>query len=272
MRFSGTAARVERAFHTGLADYRLRDGSVRRAATSAVTLPAAIAGSVAAVVCLNDLVQPEPVGVLRAPASARGKIRAPRTARFGHPAGAPRACAGATAAAHQFGGLTDDQIARAYGAFGLYGSGDLGAGQHIAVYELEPFQRSDVKTFDTCYFGATAAASMLKRLHVIKVDGGQPAGTGSGEAILDVEDISAIAPQATIDVYEGPSYGTDGTDYDPVDNYAAIIDADQDQIISSSWGLCEQAIELGQPGLQQAENLLFEQAAAQGQTVFGAAG
>jgi len=271
MRFSGTAARVEAAFHTGLESYRLRDGSIRRAATSAITLPSAIAGSVAAVVGLDDLVQPQPEG-LRPPASARGRIRAARTVRFSHPPGSPKACAGATAAAHQFGGLTDDQIARAYGGFGLYGGGDLGAGQHIAVYELEPFLRSDIKAFDTCFFGAAAAASMLKRLHVISVDGGQPAGTGSGEAVLDVEDISAMAPQATIDVYEGPSPGTDGVDYDPVDNYAAIIDADHDQIVSTSWGLCEQAIESGQPGLQEAENLLFEQAAAQGQTVFSAAG
>jgi Pro-kumamolisin, activation domain/IPT/TIG domain len=272
VRFSGTARQVEGAFHTRLENYRLRDGSVRRAATSSITLPSTISGSVAAVVGLDDLVQAHPVGVLRAPASDSGKIRSPRTVSFSHPPGSPKACPAATVAARRLGGLTDDQIGHAYGAFGLYGSGDFGAGQHIALYELEPFLRSDIKTFDTCYFGAHAAAGMLKRLHVIPVDGGQPTGTGSGEANLDVEDISAIAPQATIDVYEGPSPGTDGTDYDPVDNYAAIVDADTDQIVSTSWGLCEQAIELGQPGLQVAENLLFEQAAAQGQSVFGAAG
>jgi hypothetical protein len=53
---------------------------------------------------------------------------------------------------------------------------------------------------------------------------------------------------------------------------AAMISADVDQVISTSWGLCEQAIETGQPGLQEAENELFEEAAAQGQTVFSAAG
>ncbi|MGO8958223.1 MAG: IPT/TIG domain-containing protein [Streptosporangiaceae bacterium] len=270
--FSGTARQVESTFHTGLERYRLADGSMGRATTSAIVMPSAIASSVAAVVGLNNLVQVRPVGILRPPASARGKIRPARTASFRHPPGSPSACKSATAAARAYGGLTDDQIARAYGAFGLYGSGDFGAGQHIAIYELEPFLRSDIKTFDTCYFGASGAASMLGRLHVIPVDGGQPAGPGSGEANLDVEDISAIAPHATIDVYEGPSPGTDGTDYDPVDEYAAIIDADRDQIVSTSWGLCEQAIQLGQPGLQQAENLLFEQAAAQGQSVFGAAG
>src|SRR6185437_4388967 len=68
------------------------------------------------------------------------------------------------------------------------------------------------------------------------------------------------------------SPGSDGIIYDPVDPYAAMISADVDQIISTSWGLCEQAIETGQPGLQVAENELFEEAAAQGQTVFSAAG
>jgi hypothetical protein len=270
--FSGSADQVGAAFHTGLENYRLPDGAPGRATTSAISLPSSIAGSVLAVVGLDNLVQPQPVGILRAPASAKGEIRPASTANFSHPAGSPTACPSATSAARAFGGLTDDQIAHAYGAFGLYGNGDLGQGQHIAIYELEPFLRSDVKTFDTCYFGASRAASMLKRLHVIPVDGGQPAGPGSGEANLDVEDISAIAPDATIDVYEGPSPGTDGTDYDPVDNYVAIIDADQDQVVSTSWGLCEQAIEAGQPGLQQAENALFEQAAAQGQSVFAAAG
>ena len=113
---------------------------------------------------------------------------------------------------------------------------------------------------------------MLSRLHVIPVEGGQPAGPGFGEANLDVEDLSAMAPDATIDVYEGPSPGANGVIYDPADEYAAIIDADRDQVISTSWGLCEQAIQSGQPGLQQAENLLFEQAVAQGQSVFAAAG
>ncbi len=112
---------------------------------------------------------------------------------------------------------------------------------------------------------------MQRRLHVIAVDGGLPAGPGTGEASLDVEDVSALAPGATIDVYEGPFTGTNPTDYDSLDEYAAIVAADRDRVVSSSWGLCEQGVQAGQPGLQQAENLLFEQAAAQGQTVFSAA-
>jgi hypothetical protein len=272
VRFRGSASAVEHAFGTRLESYRLRDGFTGRAATTAVRLPSSIAGSVAAVLGLDNLVQVRPAGVVRAPAKDRGKIRPARTAAFVHPAGAPKPCKAATKAATGFGGLTDDQIGHAYGAFGLYGAGDFGAGQHVAIYELEPFARSDVKTFDTCFFGAAAAKKMLTRLHVIPVDGGQPAGPGSGESILDVEDVSALAPGATIDVYVGPSPGSDGTIYDPVDPYAAMINADTDEVISTSWGLCEQAIEAGQPGLQVAENELFEQAAAQGQSVFAAAG
>ncbi len=272
MRFTGSAAAVEQAFHTGIESYRLANGALRQATTGPVTVPSAIAGSVTAVLGLNDLVTEQPVGIVRAPSSDAGKIAGPKTATFAHPPGSPTACPAASVAAEQLGGLTDDQIANAYGAFGLYGAGDLGAGQHIAIYELEPFLRSDIRTFDTCYFGAAQAMSMISRLHVISVDGGQPTGPGSGEALLDVEDVSALAPDATIDVYEAPGYGADGVIYDPVDNYVAMVDADQDQVISTSWGLCEQAVQQGQPGLQQAENLIFEQAAAQGQSVFGAAG
>ena len=43
-------------------------------------------------------------------------------------------------------------------------------------------------------------------------------------------------------------------------------------MISSSWGECETAIQLAAPGTQQVENYLFEEAAAQGQTVFAASG
>jgi Pro-kumamolisin, activation domain/IPT/TIG domain len=269
--FSGTAGQIEHTFQTGVERYRLSSGSIGQTTTSAAAVPSTIAASVAGVVGLNDLVRAHPAGILR-PRGYRGKVRRALTTTFAHPSGAPTPCPAATADAQEFDGLTDDQIARAYGAFGLYGNGDLGQGQHIALYELEPFLYSDVRTFDTCYFGAGQASAMLSRLHVVPIDGGQPIGPGSGEANLDVEDLSAMAPDATIDVYEAPSPGTNGVVYDPVDNYAAIIDADRDQVISTSWGLCEQAIQAGQPGLQQAENFLFEQAAAQGQSVFAAAG
>ncbi|HEU5244631.1 MAG TPA: protease pro-enzyme activation domain-containing protein [Gaiellaceae bacterium] len=265
--FQAPASRVETAFRTGLQRYRLANGSIRRARTAPVRVPAAIAKYVTSVVGLDTTVRIRPSGVFRAPRSARGTHVAARSTAFTHPAGSPSPCADATDAAESFGGLTDDQIANAYGAFGLYGAGDTGAGQHIAVYELEPFARSDLQTFDTCYFGATQAAAMLGRVAVKAVDGGQTAGPGSGEAILDLQDVSAFAPGANIDVYEAPN-----NTFGSLDEYAQIVNDDVDQVVTTSWGLCEQALQQGSPGVQQAENLIFEQAAAQGQTVFSASG
>ena len=273
--FSGSARTVQGAFHTHLENYRRSNGTIGRQTTTPVTLPAAVAPHVAAVIGLNNLVQEhalDSTGPVRRSAHARPHAAAVTSASFAHPAGSPTPCAAARNDATKNGGLTDDAIANAYGAFGLYGQGDFGAGQRVAIYENEPFLPSDIQTFDTCYFGASAAAAMVKRLNTIPVDGGQPSGPGSGEANLDVEDVSAVAPGATIDVYEGPFNGDNADVYDSLDEYTAIIDADRDQVISTSWGVCEQLAQQGQPGLQEAENLLFEQAAAQGQSVFSSSG
>jgi hypothetical protein len=260
--FSGSAGTVDSALGTHLENVKLPGGAVRHAATSAVHLPASIAADASAVIGLDTTVSPQS-GALHGSASAAAAHAAAKTGSFPHPAGSPNACSDATKDANTNGGLSDDQIANAYGAFGLYGQGDLGVGAHIAVYELEPFAPSDISTFDTCYFGASGAAAMAKRLHIIPVDGGQPAGFGSGESLLDIEDVSAMAPGATIDVYEAPNTNLAGTD-----EYARIVSQDSDQEITSSWGLCEQDLQSDAPGEQQAENEILQQAAAQGQTLF----
>ena len=170
------------------------------------------AGAVAAVVGPGTTAASHPADVPHPLPSQVGRHPAARSGPFHHPAGSPRACRAARAASVGADGLTDDQIAHAYGAFGLYAAGDRGAGQRIAIYENEPFLRSDIRTFDTCFFGAAQAAAMQRRLHVIPVDGGQPTGPGTGEASLDVEDVSALAPGATIDVYVGPYTGANPND------------------------------------------------------------
>jgi hypothetical protein len=272
--FSGTAAGADRAFATSIRAVALRGGTVGRVTSTPVSLPSTIASSVAAVIGLDDTVVPHRIASpsrSQAPARDARRVSGARAAAASvspTTGAAPHACAVAGADAVKNNGLTDDAVAGAYGASGLYDSGDTGSGQHIAVYELEPFLRSDVRTFDSCYFGAAGAAQMMGRLHVVAVDGGAPHGTGSGEASLDVEDLSALAPGATIDVYVGPSANA----YDSLDEYAAIVDQDHDRVVSTSWGECEAALRRGDPGEQEAENLLFQQAAAQGQTVFAAAG
>jgi len=268
VRFSGPASRVAGAFATGLESYRLANGRLARATTSAPALPGSIAGSVATIVGLDDLERAHPLRVHRT-ASGKGRFPPAKAARFAHPPGSPDACGDAKSDAAEEGGLTDDQIANAYGAFGLYGVDDTGSGVHIGVFEQEPFLPSDIRHFDTCYFGAAAAAAMLSRLSIVPLEGGIPQGPGSdGEASLDVEDVSAMAPGADIDVYENPE-----TPEGEVAEIAAMVDEDQDQIVTSSYGQpCEQEEEAGQPGTQEALNFLFQQGAAQGQTFLGAAG
>jgi hypothetical protein len=263
VRFSGTVSSAETAFHTQIANVRLASGRIATETTSAVSLPASVASQVVSVIGLNSVVTLRP-HLKRPSHPASVAATSPKAL---HVAGAPTACSGATGAAQAYGGLTDDQIAHAYGADGLYQQGDRGAGQTIAVYELEPYSPADLKAFDACYFGATAATTMAGRVTVKTVDGGAGTGPGSGESILDLEDISGIAPDANIQVYEGPN-GIAG----PLDLYDQIVQDDSASIVSTSWGECEALAQSTEPGYTTIENELFQQAALQGQSIFAASG
>jgi Pro-kumamolisin, activation domain/IPT/TIG domain len=262
--FHGSASAVEGAFATGIHRYRLRNGSLVRRTSSAPQLPSAVAGAVAAVVGL-DTTPHALARHIHGPAAARpDSAGAAQGTTVPAVEGAPHACSQARAAAAHEGGLTDDEILDSYGAFGLYAQGDTGAGVHIGVFEEEPFLHSDIEHFDACYFGATEAAAMAKRLHTIDLEPGLEEGAGEGESVLDVEDVSAAAPGAEIDVYDAR---------EEVPEIEAIVQADRDQVITSSYGeICGQQSEEAFPERLQAINYLLEEGAAQGQTFLAAAG
>jgi len=270
--FRGTAAAVDSAFHTSLAAYRLPSGRQAFANTSAPTLPASIAPSVQAVVGLNDLVEPQ-ITPFRPASKPRGTPaqRAAATkaaAKAATTSGGPAACKTAVRTAGALLGLTDTQLADMYGVRGLYQTGDTGQGQTVAVYELEPYRTTDIEHFDNCYFGAAATGQMLTRLRTVNVDGGDPPGPGSSESELDIDDVSALAPGANIDVYQAPP-----SDAGYLDDWNAIVADDTAKTVTSSWGSgCETAVAAAEPGLEQVENTIFEQAALQGQTILDAAG
>ena len=106
---------------------------------------------------------------------------------------------------------------------------------------------------------------MASSLHVLYVDGAEKGVPTNVESTLDVEDVSSFAPQATIDVYEGPNNTTG-----PLDVLSAIVSHDHAQVISISWGNCE--AQDGGSQVAAVEANLFEEAAAQGQTVVAASG
>ena len=259
--FTGSAAVVNSAFHTGLNQVRLANGTMGRATTSTVRLPSSIAGKVQAVVGLDQLVHETdgPVGPIKA--RATGKTASPSVPAV---PGGPVACSDALEQ-QLTGALTDQQLAYSYGVDPLYAAGDFGAGQTIDIYELEPYLTSDVQIFDQCYFGADHTSQITDTL----VDGGAGTGPGSGEAALDIDNVSALAPGAKIHVFTGPNMNGE---FGELDTWNQIAMADDARQISSSWGLCETAEQLGAPGTLQVENEIFEQTAAQGQTVYASAG
>ncbi|MGH3154290.1 MAG: hypothetical protein ACRDOB_26695 [Streptosporangiaceae bacterium] len=67
-------------------------------------------------------------------------------------------------------------------------------------------------------------------------------------------------------VYNAPNDFTGQTE---LDEYTAIAKADQAAVVSSSWAVCENDVT---SSYVQAENVVFEQMASQGQSVFGAEG
>jgi subtilase family serine protease len=256
--FTATAAAVEQAFSLKLVRIALATGATAITNTVAPLLDGAIAGVVQGVVGLSSVAAPRPLALRRARTTG-----AVRPSAIHHVAtGGPQPCAAASAAAASQKSYTSDQIASAYGLSGLYAAGDQGAGQTVALYELEPNDPADIAAFQSCY-GTNASISYAP------VDGGAGSGAGSGEAALDIENAIGIAPKATFIVYQAPNSNSGAPGAGPYDMFSAIISQNRANVVSVSWGECEALIGSANAS---AESTLFQEAAAQGQTVVSAAG
>ena len=261
-----SAAVAERAFDTTIERYRLKSGDRVWANLSAPRIPASIAGGVQAIIGLDDLalVHSEDIE------GPRPAVRRSFSLRARSDLPGPQPCLQAASEAEANGGpYGADEIAASYGFSDLYDAGDFGAGVTVAVFELEPFDQSSVRSYDECYFGTAQGAAMSSppSLKVVTVDGAQ-SGLATNEDIestLDVEEVSGFVPGATIEVYEGPN-----TNVGPLDVWNAIFTADTAKVITTSWGTCE--AQDGGSATVAAEANLFEQAAAQGETVVAASG
>jgi subtilase family serine protease len=255
----GKAAQIGRAFAISFRRLAAADGKHAVAASSAPALDRGIAGDVQAVVGLSSVAPPRPL--MERPLADRATARTARALRAS--SGGPHACTAATGAASGDGAFTADQIASAYRFTDLYSSGAEGQGQTIALYELESFDPGDVAAYQGCY-GTSAAVTP------VAVDGG-PTGSveGSGEAALDIEQAIGLAPKANFLVYEGPNSTSNAPGSGPYDTLSAIIAQDRANVISISWGQCEQA---QGANVLDAEQTLLEEAATQGQSVVSATG
>lgn len=277
---TATVAQLEHAFKIGFAGYRLADGAHAFDATSVPKLDASVASDVIGVIGLDDFLKPatdtHAVGNTDA---GRHAAAATLGAEPAHSASAPAMCSGfTTAIAGYLGGFGDPAVdagtyysptamASAYGYNAQLAQGDEGQGVTVAVEEWEAVSHQAISDYQSCL-------GVHDKVGYVSDDAGtttQPTATnGVGiEASLDIETIASIAPRASILDYEGPDITASFTDADWLNTFAAPVAADSANVISVSWGECEEGpvdntIETGQTDTLQL-------AAVQGQSFFTSA-
>ena len=262
LRVSGTAAAFERAFGTTLHRYASATQAFHAPASAAV-LPLDIAPLVHAVLGLDDRPALH-TNHRSAPAALVDASRTPARAQ----------AAGVT---HPIGHWTVGDFASYYDVAPLYAQGIQGQGRTLGIVAFAALTPSDV----FAYWKVVGIDVDPQRLRVVDVDGGPGApsdASGSDETTLDVEQAGGVAPAARIVVYQAPN-----TDQGFVDVFAAAIDANEAETLSTSWGQWEW-LDNGlnstvtdphsghEEGSLRALHLLLLQAALQGQTVIAAAG
>jgi subtilase family serine protease len=258
---TGSAGQIEHALSTSLVTVHTRSGRVAYANTKPPTLPANVAGYVQGIVGLNSVTPPQYAGVAKPTAGAHlagGSRVRPHVATNG----GPQPCSAAAQKQQSASGLTADEIATAYQFPGLYGAGNFGQGQTVAVLEIDPTQTTDVAEYQACY--STSAS-----VSFVNVDGGPGAYTqGSsddGEPTLDIDQIIGLAPKASIQVYQANPNSSSVL----LDLLNAAVTQNSSKVISSSLGVCEA---LAGGSAISSENTLLQEAAAQGQTFFDSSG
>ena len=189
----------------------------------------------------------------------------PRAADRATPRAAPRRHARRQSTSPTPAYWTPDQVGNFYHFNDLFAAGLTGKGKTIALLELGQSRPSDTAAYLRCF-------GLHNTVKVVPIDGGAlPDTTGTLEAEIDIQEAATQAPGATIVSYEAPNDASG--EYDA---YSRIVNDNRAQVVSTSWGKCELALELeptlrGQPVID-ALHTLFQQAAAQGQSVFAATG
>jgi hypothetical protein len=267
--FSGSAATVQSAF--GVNVDRIETSSNTGLAPKGQPLvPATLSSSITGILGLDSLVAPRDAMVkdpnvpqpVQVPAQPAPAVASPHTlhAQTASPSLSLITCLAATALAPD-GSLSAQSLANAYGLGSLYAQGRDGAGVSVALAELEPYSPSDIDNYLSCY-------GINPQVSNVTIDGGPGTGPGQGEAALDIETVAGLAPESHIMVYQGVS-AAQATDANMLDILGRIANDDVAKVVSTSWGSCESETD---PSLMSSENVIFQQMAAQGQSMFAASG
>jgi hypothetical protein len=271
----GDAALVSAAFATPLEQVQAPDAPRALVNTASPAVPSAVSGMVTGVVGLNGLftehsmVRPSSSSSsgTGSGATAGPNVTAPSTSGQGGSttshaatahAGTPQAC-GAASGASGGGIYTSTQMSSFFGLDQVFNQGRTGLGQTIAIVEFEQYSSGDYQTFLSCY-------GLSNPIRNVIIDGG-PSGPsqGGGEAALDTELAAVNAPSSSLAVYEAPNTN----DAQAFDLFNRIASDDSAQVVTTSWGSCEQAVPTND---LQTEDQIFQRMAMQGQTMIAASG
>ncbi len=250
IQFSGTAAQVETAFQTEIHRYEM-NGTMHIANATNLSLPSELAPLVSGVLPLHDFSFKQPL---------LGRYYKVQRDSHGNLVPTDPAFTIANPGITHF--LTPGDYAKIYDLTSLYQNAANGSGQTIAIVARSKVEITDVETFRTIFGLPANDPTMI-------VDGADPGFTFSGdsvEASLDVEWAGAVAPNATIDLVVSASTATtDGVDL----SSAYIVDNNLAPVMTVSFGECETALGTAENAFY---NSLWQQAAAQGISVFVSAG
>ncbi|HKN73684.1 MAG TPA: Ig-like domain repeat protein [Candidatus Acidoferrum sp.] len=247
--FSGTAANVRVAFHTEIHRYTI-DGEIHYANAAELAIPEALVPLVRGVSPINNF---RPAPAVRSAGKARYfRYTGKATPLFTNPGGST-----------DFFAIAPEDFATQYDVGPLYEAGVNGTGQVIGILGVSNIDLSLVNDFRQL-FGLSNNPTQ------VVIDGGDPGidplPDSALEAYLDVELSGAVAPNDTVNLYI-----SDGSQVQDPLVLAALraIEDNQASVLSLSVSSCESV--LGPSGNQMWAGL-WEQAAAQGQTVFVATG
>lgn len=235
---SGPTRSIETAFNLCLHHYQKPDGRTFYAPNNDPEVPHFIAPMIHGIVGLDNHAVWRTFNQKK---QAAEEFLYTNAASNAHPSG-PR------------GGYSPNDLVTAYNLNGLPANG---SGQIIALFELGGYQESDINEY-TSYFGLPSP-----KLKNILVRGGSGSGINP-EVTLDIELAIALAPESQIYIYEGPN-----SDQGVLDTYNRIATDNLARQVSTSWGLGENLVSAQ---YLQAENAIFLQMAAHGQTIYAAAG
>ncbi|WP_058187819.1 S53 family peptidase [Terracidiphilus gabretensis] len=234
--FSGNAWQVEEAFHSPIHRFVSANGE-HITNVVAPEIPASLSGFVAGVVSLNNLRRQSAIQMHKQ-LTARPQWNLDES--------------------HY---VFPGDLAAIYDINPLYASGTTGAGVSIAIAG-----RSNILTSDVAAFRDAAALAANKPTVVLPDGNFFPSPGDQAEATLDVEWAGAIAPAAKVTlVSEESTATTDGVDLAS----AYIVNNAVAPVVSLSFTSCEQ--DMGASELTF-YNSLWQQAAAQGMSVFVASG